>query len=181
MTVQRVFLILTLLLITGSVCGYLFLYKPITIDLESKKTEYLDLNSRLKNAQQAKVSMQGITTRLQQAEDRLKETKSHFIRRTQLSEVTTALTRLAKKHNVRVKDFSPVLDTYFDDNGPQQIRPLTTFIIVTGSFLNVGRFIENWSDLEFYMVPDKVIFEKLDPASNDLTVTITTRLFTWNE
>ena len=99
----------------------------------------------------------------------------------QIRETAAELQRFAKTYNLKLMDFSPVLETYFAANPEDKIVSLPIEISVHGTYLDAGKFIENWHQLAFYLIPEEIKIERVDADENQLDVTVMASLYTWNE
>ena len=61
-----------------------------------------------------------IEQRLKEAQDELNALKKRIVYRQDISEVTKKLSALAVKYNVEINDFSPALDSYFEERGNEK-------------------------------------------------------------
>ncbi len=180
MSTQRLFLILSLVLILSGIGWYLFIYKPIQINIKQTKLEVHEITQNLKNARKAKNDLHQLESRLETAKADLEAIKQHIVNRKNLTRVTKELQRVAEEYDLEITDFSPILDSYFETTGNEHIKPLPIIIKLTGRYLQIGKFLEALNNLDFYLTPNELVIEKLDPEKNDLTATITCILYTWN-
>lgn len=176
---QRIFLALVVLLVFISVGWFILVYQPLQLEIKKKHRELGQLNRQIQNAQNANINLDKIEKEAERAEQELNEIRSKFVNRDDLSRVTENLRKLAQKHHVEITDFSPVLDSYFDDSENESIKPLPIVLTVIGRYLEIGRFVENMKNLDFYLTPREILIEKMDAESNDLEATITCNLYTW--
>ncbi len=181
MSAQRVFIILFLLLISSIIYWYIFLYYPLTLDLEKAQHELKRLNSQIRNAKRAEKDLQIIEQKLREAENNLRMTKSRFVTQKDLSYVTKVLRKKAQDFDLKIADFIPVLDDYFEDKNNNHINSLPIIIKLRGRYLNIGKFIEKWPDLDFYLIAREISIEKEDSNSNELIATITADLFIYKD
>jgi len=177
---QRLFLILSSALIATSIGWYLFIYKPIQINIQQTEQEVREISQNLKNARRAEKDLHQLENRLENAKTDLETIKRRIINRKNLTRVTEDLQRVAEEFDLEINDFSPILDSYFETNGNNKIKPLPIVISLTGRYLQIGKFLESLDKLDFYLIPNEFVIEKLNPESNDLTATITCILYTWN-
>jgi len=178
---QKVFLVLVILLVVAVVGWFTFIYQPDTVELKKLQLKLAAMNAKLQTAQVAQKDLDYIEKRLEKAKTDLSAIESRIVDRKNLSAVTEELRKISGNYDLEITDFTPVIDAYFEKDRNDKVRPLPIVMTVTGRFLRVGEFIESWDNLDFYLVPREIIVEKLDPASNVLTATITTNLYTWSQ
>jgi len=176
---QRIFLILIIVLVVFSVGWFMLVYQPLQLEIKAKHRQLTQLSQKIHNAQNANINLKNVEKRAENAQKELEEIRQKFVNRDDLSRVTKQLQQLAIRYNVEITDFSPVLDSYFDDSGNESIKPLPIVLTVIGRYLEIGRFIENMKSLNFYLTPQEFLIEKIDPENNDLEATITCNLYTW--
>ncbi len=180
MTAQKVFLVLFLILVVGGVGWYVFLYQPISLQAENLKLEYQNLSEKLEKAQNARLNLKKIAEQLELSRQQLREVQNRFITQEDLSRVADDLKRLAQKHGIELKDFTPLLKAYFNRSKEGKISPLPIVLLVEGRYLAVGRYLEDWENFDYYLVPKQISIEKMNPESNQLTVTIFCDLYIRN-
>lgn len=181
MKAQRIFLIVVTSMVVLLVGWYIFIYQPLKLDISQKQRQLSELNVKINSARRASADLTHIEQRLKQARAELDALKERIVYRRDISEVTKKLSALAVKYNVEITDFSPALDSYFEEKGNEKIKPLPIALTVVGRYLEIGRFVEHFDDLDFFLVPREIVIEKTEAESNDLMATVTSTLYTWNE
>jgi len=159
---------------------YYFIYIPQIDTLAKLETQLMDFNSKVHMAQTAKVNLVNMRNRYQTEQDRLQKEKSKFVRKQDLGKVTKALQELAKKYDLKLVDFSPGFRDYFEKQD-EKIIPLPLSVTLVGRYLSIGRFLEEWENLPFYLIPVSIILEKLDKNGYDIQAVIESKLYTWND
>ena len=117
MTAQKLFIILILLFITLGVVWYTFIYQPLQLESKQIHLKLAEFNVKLKNARSAKRQLEFIEKRLELCKDNLATEQSRISDRNNLSYVTEELRRVSAKYDLKITDFTPVLDTYFETIG----------------------------------------------------------------
>jgi len=181
MTAKRLLILLIFLQIFTGIGWYLGFYQPYHQKMALVQRQLDESLRKLSNANHAKIDLKNIEARLNREKQNLADIKSHFIYKTELARVTEDLRRRAEKFDLVLTDFAPVLDNYFVDTLHTEIKPLPLAITVTGKYLDIGRYIESWDQLPFYILPNEIKIEKLDEKSNDLQATVTGNLYAWNK
>ncbi len=181
MTAQKLFVIMLLLLIVSGVLWFTFLYQPNAVQLKQYQIKLSEINDKLRSVKKAEGDIESMEQRLADVKSELDVIKSRFVDRKNLTQVTEVIKKSSAEYDLKITDFTPVLDSYFENEGNETVKALPIVITMEGRYLNIGRFLENWKNLKFYLIPKEVIIEKLNPESNILTATITTNLYTWND
>jgi Tfp pilus assembly protein PilO len=181
MNERNVFIVLLVLLITCSVAWYGFMYEPATAEILQMKNELAELQAKLTSARKANIDLKNIEERFAQVQKKLNLEKSRFIRKDELSEVTSQMNSLARRYSLQLLDFSPALDNYFSDNEKARIVALPLVLSVRGSYVAVGKYIENWYQLPFYITGEEIDISAVPGTNGKLDVKITAKLYTWNE
>ena len=177
MSAQRLFIIFLVSFIALGVLWFSFIYSPLQIDETNAKIRFEEVSSKLKYARR---DLGMIENRLDKKKEALADVKTRIVDRKNLSNITEALRNRAQDFKLEITDFTPVLENYFETTGNSQVKPLPLVITVSGRYLQIGKFIESWDNLNFYLTVHEIIVEKLDVHSNELTATITCNLYTWN-
>ncbi|MCD6373967.1 MAG: type 4a pilus biogenesis protein PilO [Caldisericaceae bacterium] len=177
---KRRFFIKLMLVIFLCFMWYYFIYIPQIDTLAKLETQLMDFNSKVHMAQTAKVNLVNMRNRYQTEQDRLQKEKSKFVRKQDLGKVTKALQELAKKYDLKLVDFSPGFRDYFEKQD-EKIIPLPLSVTLVGRYLSIGRFLEEWENLPFYLIPVSIILEKLDKNGYDIQAVIESKLYTWND
>ena len=177
---KRRFFIKLMLVIFLCFMWYYFIYIPQIDTLAKLETQLMDFNSKVHMAQTAKVNLVNMRNRYQTEQDRLQKEKSKFVRKQDLGKVAKALQELAKKYDLKLVDFSPGFRDYFEKQD-EKIIPLPLSVTLVGRYLSIGRFLEEWENLPFYLIPVSIILEKLDKNGYDIQAVIESKLYTWND
>ncbi len=180
MQAQKWFIILISIFVVSSVAWYLMFYEPLGSEIQKTENKLSALNQQMRNVRQAERKLDHVEQKLEKSKEELSQIKSRFVNRDNLSYVTKKLREMALKYNLEIEDFSPVLDSYFEESGNDRVKALPIALTVIGRYLDIGKYIQNLEQLDFYLIPmeiniDKKVFEK-----NDLSATITCNLYTWN-
>ena len=147
---------------------------------ENLKIEYHNLSEKLEKAQNARLNLKKIAAQLEQSKQQLQEVQNRFITQEDLSRVADDLKKLAGKYGLELKDFTPLLKAYFNNPKKGKISPLPIALLVEGRYLAVGRYLESWKKFDYYLIPKQISIEKMDPETNQLTVTIFCDLYIRN-
>lgn len=178
---QRKLIIFVLILIAGLALWYVFLYQPKQAELVRLKAELSEVLGKVKNARHAKLDLKNIENRLKTVQSKLDKEKARFIKRDELSVVTSKMQELAGNMNLKLVDFSPGFSDYFSETDQARIKELSLDITVVGAYLDIGRFIEQMESLPFYLTPEEVNIERDQDHKGLLTATVKSKLYTWNE
>ncbi len=179
MSKRRFFIKLMSVIVLGFM-WYYFIYIPQIDTLAKLETQLMDFNSKVHMAQSAKINLVNMRNRYQTEQDRLQKEKSKFVRKQDLGKVTKALQDLAKKYDLKLVDFSPGFRDYFEKQD-EKIIPLPLSITLVGRYLSIGKFLEEWENLPFYLIPVSIILEKSDENGYDIQAVIESKLYTWND
>lgn len=175
---KRIFVIYAMALICSVVLWYVFLYQPRLVQSHKLELQVNEIISELNTANHASVDIRNIEDRLAEEEESLKLIKKRFIDRDDLSRATKVIQSLARQYNLQLTDFAPVMGNYFADTTGAKINPLLLTITVSGSYINIGKFIEDWESLPLYMAAEEIAIKKQKSNSNILTATIGGTLYT---
>lgn len=138
--------------------------------------------AKLKSAQKAQLDLSSIQQRLTQEQMDLENVRSKFLRKNELEKATSRTDALAKKYKLTLKEFSPVLENYLaSSDASQMIKGYPLVITVEGRYIDIGKFIDGWNDLPFYMIPEEIKLKRLDEKSNDLRAMISGVLYAFNK
>lgn len=159
---------------------YMFIYLPQVQKLEEVNVKLNEVSQQVSMARNAQINLNNIKKHFNKEQLRLQEEKAKFVKRDQLGKVTKELRNLAKKYNLKLVDFSPGLKDYFAATG-EAIVPLPLSITFVGRFISIGKFIEEWKSLPFYLIPEEMTMERLDKNGYDIQAVIEAKLYTWNE
>jgi Tfp pilus assembly protein PilO len=177
---KRFSYILSIVLFAVLVVWFVFLYYPKSIEIQKTKLKIKEMRHELASASQANVDIQNIENRLLEEGKSLEEVRSKFVEKDDLASVSRKIEDFARKYDLRLIDFAPVFEDYFADTSKTIIKALPLAITVRGRYLDVGKFIENWEQLPFYLEPKGIVIQRLAANSNDLKATITSELYSWN-
>lgn len=172
--------ILSVLLIAILVMWFIFFYYPKSIEIDKIKFQIREMRNDLASASQANVDIEKIENRLLEEQKAFEEARSRFVERDDLAKVSRKIDEFARGYNLRMTDFAPVFEDYFADTSKNVIKVLPLAITVRGKYMDIGKFIENWGSLPFYLEPKGILIERFTQTSNDLKATISSQLYSWN-
>ncbi len=178
---KKIFLGLTIFIILGYFGWYLFVDSVQQRELQLAETELNTIAAKLNKARSAQMNLQSIQKKYEEDQKRLIRERTRFLNKNELSIVTKKLKFFSSKYKIKLLDFSPGLDSYFGVSPEEKIVSLPIDIMVEGYYLNIGKFLEHWKDLPFYMIPNGVELKRADPDDNMLHAIISASLYTWNE
>jgi Tfp pilus assembly protein PilO len=167
--------------VVGTVLWYVFIYIPLSGEIKTSKILLAGLNQKLRSVRQAESQLKNVEDRLMNAKMDLDVVKAHFVHRKNLADIIKKIRRVSENFNLYVTDFSPVIDSFLENKEDGIIKILPVAVTIKGRYLQIGKFLENFDNLDFYLTPQKITIEKLNLASNELTATITCNLYTWND
>ncbi|RLD13014.1 hypothetical protein DRI50_08010 [candidate division KSB1 bacterium] len=159
---------------------YMFIYLPQVQALNEVNTKLNEISQQVAMARRAQINLKNIKARFQKEQQRLQEEKNRFIRKNDLGKVTQTLRTTANKYDLKLTDFSPGFKEYFDAQ-KNSIVPLSLSISFIGRYIQIGKFIESWGELPFYLIPEELTLQKLDNNGYDIQAVIEAKLYTWNE
>ena len=168
-------------LVVGTVLWYVFIYVPLSGEINTSKILLAGLNQKLKSVRQAESELKNVEDRLTNVKNDLEVVKAHFVHRKNLADIMGKVRSVSDNFDLDIIDFSPVIDSFFNNNQNGIIKILPIAVTVKGRYIQIGKFVENFDKLDFYLTPQKIIIEKKNVESNDLTATITCNLYTWND
>lgn len=171
---------MSLLFVVAGVLWYVFVYQPLTLEASQLRLKLNAADNKLNNAQKAKQDLSGVEIRLKESQAELQNVKQKILDRDELGMVANELRSSARKFNIRINDFTPVLSAYFASTGNAKVKPLPIEITVTGRYLNIGRFIDNLKKMQFFLIPENIQMKKAGRYSNDIETKISCSLYTWN-
>lgn len=172
--------ILSALLLAVMVGWFILFYYPKKIEIDKIKFRIKEMHKELTSANQANVDLENIETKLLKERKKFDNVRLKFVRKDDLTSVSKKMEDFARKNNLRLIDFAPVFEDYFADTTETEIKELPLDITVRGRYLEIGRFIENWENLPFYLEANKISIQRYTPSSNDLKATISSKLYSWN-
>jgi len=178
---RKIFIVLISLLVLAYTGWYIIVDYSNTSKLKLVDRELAAITKKLNHARHAQNDYANIQKKYESDQKRLIQERTRFVGKDELSEVTRQLQKFAKDFNLKLMDFSPILETYFAANPEDKIISLPIEIAVHGGYLDAGLFVENWHKLSFYLIPEEIEIERIDPDDNQLDVMITASLYTWNE
>lgn len=178
---RKIFIALVVLLIAGFTSWYVFIYYANVNELKLIEQKLVMTNTKLDNARHAQIDYANVQKRYETDQKRLEEERTRFVGKAELSDVTYRLKDFAKSYKLQLMDFSPVLENYFAASPDDKIVALPIQIGVHGAYMDIGKFVENWHKLPFYLIPEELKIERENPESNVLVANITAALYTWNE
>ncbi|MHB2152857.1 type 4a pilus biogenesis protein PilO [Calditrichota bacterium GD2] len=159
---------------------YNFVYMAQINRLMLLDVELMEISNKVNMASNAKTNLENIKKRFEEEQNQLEKEKAKFVKRENLGQVTARLQNLAKEYNLKLVDFSPGFKDYFEQKD-KKIIPLPLTITLIGQYLAIGKYIEHWQELPFYILPQAIIMERLDENGYDVQAVIETKLYTWNE
>ncbi len=177
---KRRFYIVLFIYIIFIFIWYFFINMPQVQNLNQVNLKLNEISQQVSVARRAQINLKQIKQRFQKEQEQLQQEKEKFIRKDQLSKVTQELRKLAEKYNLKMTDFSPGFNDYFDKQ-KKTIVPLPISISFIGRYLQIGKFLESWSTLPFYLVPQEVTLQKLDKNGYDIQAIVEAKLYTWND
>jgi len=139
------------------------------------------ISTKVWNARKAKSSLDLMKTKYEEEQKNLIKEQTRFINKNNLSLVAEKLQIFAKKNNLKLMDFAPLLDSYFSEPKQKKIVTLPINIGINGRYLDIGRFLENLPTLPFYLVADEILLKRVSPKQNILRAEIKAKLYAWNE
>lgn len=172
--------ILSVLLLAVLVAWFMFLYHPKSIEINDIQLRIKEMQDNLVSANKANIDIENMEKKLLDGNQRLEEVKTRFVEKEDLTRVSKKLEGFAKDYDLRLVDFAPVFEDYFVDTTKTAIKALPLAITVRGNYLNIGRFIENWGKLPFYLEASGIALQRAKPTSNNLEATISSKLYSWN-
>jgi Tfp pilus assembly protein PilO len=173
-------IVLSVLLVTVLIVWFTFFYYPKSIEINRVKSQIKEMRNNLASASQANVDIENIEKKLLNEKNKLEAVKARFVEKDDLASVSRELGNFAKKYNLRLTDFAPVFDEYYSDTTNTTVKALPLAITVKGTYLNIGRFIEDWGNLPFYLEANEISMQRFKPKSNDLEAVISSKLYAWN-
>ena len=158
---------------------YFFLYSP-------KAEEQLELNDQLEETMQkfnkAKLALGDLKNAekiMDKQKIELERINGKIIESDQLSKITIKIRNFTHDYNLKLIDFTPIFEQYFSDTTNNPIKALPFSVTVKGKFLDLGRYLENWENRDFFMIPDEIFVKELNSRTNQLEAKITGSLYAW--
>ena len=171
---------LSVLLLSVIIVWFIFFYYPKSVQIDQLKSQINEMKNNLASASQANVDLENIENKLVDEKSKLEEVNARFVEKEDLASVSKKLGAFAKNYNLKLTDFAPVFEDYFADTSKTVIKSLPLAITVQGAYLDIGRFIESWGNLPFYLEAHEISIQRSKPVSNVLEATISTKLYSWN-
>ncbi len=169
--------VLMLVVVAG---WFLFSYQPNKSRLNELNRQLDTASDKVNQARTAQINLNKVRNAYEKKRRNLNEARNRFITRDELSEVTDQMDRMAHRHNLSIEDFAPKLDRYFSDKNDEKVSILPADIIVRGGYLDIGRFIESWDRLPFYITQEGIDIE-YESGEPKLKARITVNLYTLNQ
>lgn len=173
-------IILSVVLLAVLVVWFIFFYYPESIEINQLKSKIKEIRNDLASASQANIDIENIEKKLLSERNRLEEIRIKFVNKDDLAKVSRQMGAFAKNYNLKLTDFAPVFDDYFTDTSKTAIKVLPLAITISGNYLEIGRFIENWDKLPFYLEAKEISIRRVTPFSNNLEAIISSKLYAWN-
>ncbi|HGY55829.1 MAG TPA: hypothetical protein ENK44_09015 [Caldithrix abyssi] len=177
---KKIFTILLAVLLIISLSWYLFIYSRQKATLEDIESNLRVVAHKLKNAQQAQQNMKLIEENLKKKQENLTNERNRFISESDLPEVTEKLKSFAREYNLELTDFSSSFESLLESEKKTKIAPLALSLTVKGKYLDIGRFLEHWPTLPFYLIPERFNIKRAGEDTNILDATISATLYIWN-
>lgn len=178
---RKIFIGLVILFVASFSLWYVMVNYANEKELEKVDQELVVINAKLNSARHAQIDYANIQEKFEEDQKRLQKERTRFVGKGELSDVTYRLKAFAQKYNLKLMDFAPELENYFAASPDDKIVALPIQIGVHGAYMDVGKFIENWHTLPFYLIPEEIKIERENDKSNVLIATVTAALYTWNE
>jgi len=176
---RTIFFGLLFLSVLLSSAFYFVLYSP-------KAEEQLKIKDQLKATMQkfnkAKMALSDLNNAekiLEKQKSELDRINGRIIESDQLSKITIKIRNFTHDYNLKLIDFTPIFEQYFADTTNNPIKALPFSVTVKGKFLDLGRYLENWENRDFFMIPDEIFVKELNPSTNELEAKITGSLYAW--
>ncbi len=181
MNAKNLFYIMLVFFSLGILSGILFYYNPSLDKLAEVKKE-LSLNTdRFNTASHANRDIANVKMKYEEGVQSLKKIERRFIYRRELGDITAKLQKHARKFNLDLIDFTPIFRVYFADTSSSPVKRLPFTLTVSGSYLDIGQFIESWPDMEFFITPGQLYLGKTGAKSNRIEADITGLLYAWGD
>ncbi len=179
MTKKKFYIIFSVYLLLLFV-WYMFIYLPQLQKLDTINIKLGEVSQKVAMARNAKVNLENIKKHFNQEQKYLQKEKERFVKREELGKVIVELRKLARKFNLKLVDFSPGLKDYFTEKD-QKIVSLPVSITFIGDFISVGKFMDAWREMPFYLIPEEVTMERVDKSGRDIQTVVQSKLYIWNE
>lgn len=177
MLTKNIFFGLLILLLAVIGGFYSFIYTPKQNDIVLLQKELKETVNKFNFAKKAENDLENIRVSLANEEAKLATVQNRFINKNILSDITMKIRRNTINSNLKLIDFTPIFKQYFADTSTTDVKALPFSITVKGRFLEIGKFIEGWDNLDFYMIPDEIYLNRITSNSNELEANITGHLY----
>jgi Tfp pilus assembly protein PilO len=178
---QRIFLGLMMALLFFSTIWFVFIFQPVKNELNRYDLEVSQLKQDLFRARKVQISLSDLNKQLANSQQELADIKQKFIHRNELSKVAGILHEEAPQYNIKINEFSPQLDSYFENSNQAALKPISIVVNLEGSYKNIGRFLESMDRLNFFFIPQDIVLEKISPNSETISATVVNEIYMWNE
>ncbi len=181
MNAKNLFIALFITFSAATTVAILFYHNPAGEQLREVKKELQRNTARFNNASHANRDIENVRLKYEQSLKSLQDVEKRFIYRRGLGEITTRLKQHAKSFNLELIDFTPIFKVYFSDTSSSRVKKLPFTLTVSGSYLDVGHFIESWPEMEFFITPGQLYLGKKGIKSNLVEADITGLLYAWDD
>lgn len=178
---KKLFVVLVSILVVGVASWYIFMNRPAEKKLENVNEKLSTIVQKVKTAKRAKRNIDNVQDRYELIQKKLEKQKSKFIRRNELSRVTSRMDEMAKDFNLKLVDFAPALENYFARDQAAVIVTLPLVVTVEGNYIDIGRYLENWYKLPFYITTEEIELAGKNENQTTLESKISAKLYTWND
>ncbi len=172
---------LSLVLAVGFISWSILVDNAQKSELEKFTAQLQESTKRVLSARHAKSNLDQMKTKYQTEKQNLAREQDRFISKDELFDVAKKLKSFAGDYNLKLMDFAPVLDSYFSDMNTGKIITLPINIALHGNYLDIGKFVEDWPELPFYLIADEIEFKRVKENQNLLRADIKVKLYAWNE
>jgi len=178
---RNILLVLSMVLIVGFGYWSLFFNARQKEDLVNVNYELEQIMAKVRSAQMARENIALLKKRYDEEQKKLHLERQRFVDKSDLSVVTGQLKQFAAKYHLQLMDFSPAFESYFASSKYNRIIALPIELSVEGKYLDIGRFIEDWDKLPFYLVADELSITRTEYDPNMLKAQVKSLLYTWND
>jgi len=181
MSSKQLFLVLIFVFVALVAAFQILIYNPKIDDRDQLKENIKQTASKFKDAKLAEKDLESIHFKLENEQENLEEIKDKFIIKNQLSDISLRMKEITSDYNLKLIDFTPAFQNYFSDTSKAPIKQLPFSITVSGKYLDIGKYLESWNQLEFYIIYKNISIEKKNPKSNIVESDITGLLYAWTK
>ncbi len=181
MRAKNLFILLSVFIIVSTAGFVMAIMSPKMAKIDKLETDLKVTTDKFQNATNAKNDVEHVRGRLKETELELATIKAHFIERKQLREVTEKIKTQTKKYSLSFDEFTPIFKAYSQNQSNGNVKALPFSIAVSGSYIMIGKFLDSWSELPFYMYPDELYLSQGNGRSNVLKANISGRLYVWSK